>query len=171
MKRAVITVGVLAMLLAMGVIFAPQFGWRVDSVLSNSMSPALKAGGAVVSRPVDAAQIVPGDIITFRSPRNGDLTTHRVVGVEEAFGYSFKTKGDANAMADPYMVPAANIEGRVVLHVPLLGHAAAFAKTPVGFGLMLGLPGMMIIGLEMRRMWRNMSEEEERKKAEKQVGA
>ncbi len=44
-------------------------------------------------------------------------------------------------------------------------HVAAFAKTPLGFGLMLGLPAMLIIAFEMRRMWRYMSEEEERQKA------
>lgn len=155
----------LVMILAMAVLFAPHLGWQVDSVLSGSMSPTLEVGGAIVSRPAEPAQIVAGDIVTFRSPRNGDRTTHRVIAVEEFGSLFFRTKGDANRSADPYLVPEANLEGVVMLHVPLLGYAANFVKTPLGFGLMLGLPGMLIIGFEMKRMWRYLSEEERRQEA------
>lgn len=157
---------VFLLLLSFVVLFAPRLGWQIDTVLSGSMSPTFGVGSAVVSRPVDAGDVEPGDIITFHSPSTGELIAHRVVGIEESTSPSFQTKGDANEDADPYMVPSAYIEGRVVFDVPLLGYITDFVKTPLGFILMLGLPGMIIIAAEMRKMWIELSEEERRKKAE-----
>lgn len=169
MKKAIKYVAIafvaLVMLLAVAVLFAPHLGWQVDKVLSGSMSPTLGVGSAAVTRPAEPQAIRLGDIITYRSPRNGELTTHRVVGIEESSPLLFQTRGDANEDPDPYLVPAANIAGKVVFDVPLLGYAADFVRTPLGFILMLGIPGMAIIGVEMRNMWVGLSEEEKRKKA------
>ena len=49
--------------------------------------------------------------------------------------------------------------------MPFLGYIANFVKTPLGFILMLGLPGMIIIAVQMRKMWIELSEEEKRNKA------
>lgn len=155
----------LAMLLAVAILFAPHLGWRIDNVLSGSMSPAIKVGSAAITQPVDPHSIEVGDIITYRSPRNGEMTTHRVVGIEDNSPLAFQTKGDANEDPDPYTVPSANVEGKVLFDVPLLGYVADFVKTPLGFIIMLGIPGMIIIVLEMRKMWIELSEEEKRKKA------
>jgi signal peptidase len=148
-----------AILLLLGILFAPYLGWRIDTVLSGSMSPTLQVGSAAVTRPVDPQTIRPDDIVTYRSPRNGEMTTHRVVAIEEGESRLFGTKGDANEEADPYMVPALNIEGRVIVDVPLLGYVARSVKTPLGFGLLLGLPGMLIIAAESRKIWRELSTE------------
>jgi len=153
------------MLLAMFLLFAPRLGWQIDAVESGSMSPALQVGSAVVTREVAPSDVKVDDIITYRSPWNGQLTTHRVVGIEEGQSLAFQTKGDANEDPDPYLVPAANLEGRVVLTLPWLGSVADFVKTPLGFGLMLGLPGLAIIFLEWRGMMSQLSKEEKRSKA------
>lgn len=155
---------VLAMLLALSVILAPRMGWRVDTVLSGSMTPALDVGGAAVTRPVEPEAIERGDIITFYSPLDGKLVTHRVVGIQEKSPLYFQTKGDANEDADPYLVPASNVVGRVQFHVPLLGYVADFIRTPLGFIFILGVPGLIIIGIEMKNIWVELSEEEKRKK-------
>ena len=159
----------LMMLLAPAVLFAPHLGWRIDNVLSGSMSPAINVGSAVVTQPVDTQTIEVGDIIIYSSPQNGKMITHRVVGINgESLRY-FQTKGDANEDADPYSVPSANVKGKVLLDVPLLGYATDFAKTPLGFILMLGIPGLAIIVLEMRKMWIELSEEEKQKKVKMAV--
>lgn len=155
----------LVMLLALAVLFAPYVGWRIDAVLSGSMTPDISVGGAVVSRPVDLHSIEIGDVITYRSPQNGKMTTHRVVGIEENSPLYFQTKGDANEGPDRYLVPSGDVEGKVVFDVPVVGYAADFVKTPLGFGIMLGIPGLIIIVVEMRRMWVDMSEEDRKKKA------
>lgn len=145
------------MLSALAILFAPCLGWQIDTVTSGSMSPAVKVGSVVVTRPIDTRTIELGDIITYYSPQNVQLTTHRVVGIEEDSPPYFLTKGDANEEPDPYMVSSASIKGKVAFSMPLLGYITDFIKTPLGFCLILGLPGLIIIGLQVRNMWRGVS--------------
>lgn len=156
----------LMVLLAVAVLFAPRLGWRIDAVMSGSMSPAMGAGGAVVTQPVALDTIKLSDVITYHSPLDGKLVTHRVVGTQEQSPLYFQTKGDANEDPDPYLVPPQNIVGKVRFYIPLLGYISNFVKTPLGFILMLGMPGLIIIGVEMKNVWGELSEEERRKKAE-----
>jgi len=130
----------------------PRFGaWRFDAVLSGSMEPALPVGGVVFIKPVEPADIGPGSIIAYRS---GELLiTHRVVDVIDESELSFITKGDANESPDLSPVPAASVVGKVIFDVPYLGYLAAFVKTPLGFLLTIFLPGLAIIGLELKNMW------------------
>ena len=163
LKYSGVTLVALLLLLALAVIFAPRMGWRIDTVLSGSMSPTLETGGAVVTQPVAPETIGLDDIITYYSPTDGKLITHRVVGIQEGPLY-FHTKGDANEDADPYLVPTQNVVGKVRFHIPLLGYVANFIRSPLGFILLLGVPGLIIIGMEMRKIWVELSEEEKRKK-------
>ena len=130
----------------------PRFGgWRFDAVLSGSMEPALPVGGVVFIKPVEPADIGPGSIIAYRSGEV--LITHRVVDVIDESSLSFITKGDANESPDLSPVPAASVVGKVIFDVPYLGYLAAFVKTPLGFLLAIFLPGLAIIGLELKNLW------------------
>ena len=150
---------VLIMVMALFVLFAPRLsGWQIDAVLSGSMSPTLEVGDAIVTKPINPDAITVGDIITYRSPVGGKLVTHRVLEVEKHSAPIFHTKGDANNSADPYLVPAQNIVGKVSFHIPLLGYMAQFIKTPLGFILLLALPGAVIIGMELKNIWAALSE-------------
>ena len=82
---------------------------------------------------------------------DGKLITHRVVGIQEGPLY-FHTKGDANEDADPYLVPAQNVVGEVRFYVPLLGYVTDFIRSPLGFILLLGVPGLIIIGMEIMEL-------------------
>ncbi len=158
---------IFSLLLGVSVLLGPRFGWQIDKVLSGSMEPAVKVGGAVVSQKVDPAVVQAGDIITYSSPLTGRLTTHRVMEVRPGAVPSFQTKGDANQSNDPYVVPARNVVGKVHFHIPYIGYPAQFAKTLWGFVIMIGIPGLIIIVLEMRDVWVELSEDEKRKKAAK----
>lgn len=164
MKKAVENLGfaiiILLMAAAVFTFLAPHFGWRVDTVYSGSMEPELKPGGVVITRPVEASGIKAGDIITFYCPLSQQMTSHRVIAVEEGSSLNFRTKGDANEDADPFIVPAQNVVGKVCFRLPYLGYAAQFVKTPLGLLLTLCLPGLVIIGMEMRNIWRVLTEEE-----------
>jgi len=100
---------------------------------------------------VEPADIGPGSIIAYRSGE--PLITHRVVDVIDESELSFITKGDANQSPDLSPVPAASVVGKVIFDVPYLGYLAAFVKTPLGFLLAIFLPGLAIIGLELKNMW------------------
>ena len=132
-------------------LLAPHFGWRADTVLSGSMEPALPVGSIEVTRPVQAEDIKTGDIITFRSPLNGKLTSHRVTAVEEGESYQFRTKGDANEDVDPFAVPARNVAGRVCFKLSHVGYVVEYLKTPGGF-MLLGLCGIALIVAEVSTM-------------------
>jgi signal peptidase len=151
---------ILLMTAAVLTFLAPHFGWRVDTVYSGSMEPELKVGGVVVTRPVEAEEIRIGDIITFHSPLNEKMTTHRVIAVEEGPSFHFRTNGDANEDTDPFIVPAQNTVGKVCFHIPYFGYISQFVKSPLGLLLTLCLPGLVIIAMELRNIWRVLNEEE-----------
>jgi signal peptidase len=166
-KYSGLAVVILIMMAATLTLLAPRLGWRVDRVdvvFSSSMEPALRVGGLVVTRPADAENIGVGDIITFYHPLSGELTSHRVIGVEEGSSLHFRTKGDANEDADSFVVPAQNVVGKVWFHIPYFGYVTEFLKTPLGFMMAQCIPGLIIIAMEVRNIWRVLGEEEVKRK-------
>ena len=149
---------------ALFTLVAPHFGWRVDTVLSGSMEPKLGTGSLAVTQPVTAQQIQVGDIITFHSPLNGELITHRVVARGWDSFYYFRTKGDANQTNDAFIVQAANVVGKVSFHIPYVGYFTEFVKTRWGMMLTVFLPGLIIIAMEIRNMWYELNAQEIEKK-------
>lgn len=149
---------ILLMATALLIALTPNFGWRVDTVFSGSMEPHLEVGGVAVTRPVEAEEIRVGDIITFYSPLSEELTSHRVIAVEGGSSFYFRTQGDTNESADPFVVPPQSVVGKVCFHIPYLGYAAQFIKTPLGLLLTLCLPGLIIIIMELVNIWRVISE-------------
>jgi signal peptidase len=152
--------GVVILLMTIVVItfIAPRFGWKVDAVMSGSMEPELKVGSVVITRPLDITSVNAGDIITFRSPLNGEFTTHRVISVENSPSLFFRTKGDANEDADPFIVGSQSVVGSVCFDVPYLGYVTQFIKSRLGLLLTLYLPGLIIVLMEVRNIWRVLTE-------------
>ncbi len=150
---------VVLMALAVLTFIAPRFGWRVDVILSGSMEPELKVGSVVITRPLEIGSVNVGDIITFRSPLNGKFTTHRVISVESNPSIVLRTKGDANEDIDPFIVGSQSVVGRVCFDVAYLGYVTQFIKSRPGLLLTLYLPGLIIIFMEVRNIWRVLAEE------------
>lgn len=96
-------------------------GGSARSVRSGSMEPALPTGSLVLDRPVGADTLRVGDIATYvRSDHQ--VVTHRIVAIQRTkTGETFTFRGDANPTPDPQPVSAVNVQGRVWLHVPVLG--------------------------------------------------
>ena len=159
-----LAVVILIMTAAALTLLAPRFHWRVDVVFSSSMEPELRVGGLVVTRPADAENIRVGDVITFYHPLSGELTSHRVIGVEDDSSLHFQTKGDATEDGDSFVVPAENVVGKVCFHIPYFGYFIQFLKTPLGFILAVCIPGLIIIAMEIRNIWRVLDEEEMKKR-------
>ena len=114
-------------------------------VVSESMVPTLGVGDyIIVAKVPDASQLnvglaPQGDIIVFLRPGTTDeYIVHRAVK-EQGSGdsLSFVTKGDNNLGPDGVPVPASNIMGKVIAHVPLVGYFSLFIKTSRGFGLVV----------------------------------
>jgi signal peptidase I len=128
--------------LALAGVLAPALGWRLDVVQSGSMSPAIGVGDLVITSPCDPREVVPGDVISFRS---GDaLVCHRVVAVDDG-GQTVITKGDANEGPDPQPVPLGQVTGKVAASVPLLGYAVSFLRSPFGWALIALLAVLVLV--------------------------
>ena len=126
-------------------------------VMSGSMTPALEVGGLVLVRPIDLDRIKVGDIIAYKAPPDPDISVaHRVIEIQGGFSPSFKTKGDANEEPDHYTVRSEHVKGKVDFHVPQAGYgvdrAGDFVRTSFGLGLLMGLPGALVIMTEVRNI-------------------
>ncbi len=136
---------VIALIAVVGVFMATLVpvpgGVEVKIVKSGSMEPAIPTGSLVLIAP--AQSYVVGDVVTFGEDTKSEIpTTHRVVSIA---GDTFTTKGDANEEADQQPVMRNEIIGKVWLHVPYAGFLLDFARQPLGFALLIGVPAVIII--------------------------
>lgn len=76
-----------------------------------SMNPTLREPDLLEVRPYGERPVRVGDVIHFLSPTSERWVVHRVVGLTPA---GARTRGDANASADPGILPRSAIAGRVV---------------------------------------------------------
>jgi signal peptidase I len=126
-------------------------GIKVKIVKSGSMEPTIHTGSIIVIQPKDA--YVVGDIVTFGTDTKAQIpTTHRIVDITDGQTRLFTTKGDANENIDPENVYPEDIHGKVISTVPTVGFILDFAKKPVGFALIVGLPALMIIIEELGKI-------------------
>ncbi|MDB4896793.1 MAG: signal peptidase type [Firmicutes bacterium] len=148
-------------------------GRKVLSVLSGSMEPAIHTGDVILVQPLAAdQQINDGDVITFRVREKPDmLITHRVAGTVLVNGQpvAYTTKGDANPTVDSEVVVREQLVGRVQLRVPYFGYVSAFLHKPIGIVVCVILPGLILIGLEFRKIWSALAEQEAAKAASAQA--
>lgn len=115
---------------------------EIKIVKSGSMEPTIPTGSIVLVQPKD--HYLKGDIVTFGKDTSRDIpTTHRIIAVT-ADG-SFVTKGDANEEADQNPAPRNSVIGKVILHVPGAGFVLDFARTKLGFALLIGIPAALVI--------------------------
>ncbi len=148
---AVMLVGVAVLFLSPTIPFPGHV--EVKIVKSGSMEPAIMTGGVVLVRARDTYAV--GDVITFKS-RNGNIpTTHRIAEFKEEDGVStIITKGDANEEADTEHITKDAIIGKVLFTLPYAGFILDFARQPVGFILLIGLPAFLIVIDEIDKIWK-----------------
>ncbi|WP_187120174.1 signal peptidase I [Methanomassiliicoccus luminyensis] len=135
---------VVLLAIALTGLLAPIFGYRLDVVQSGSMEPNIGVGDLVITAPEEFSDIRTGDVISFRSPDNGVLICHRVVGVDES-NSTLQTKGDANEDNDPYVLKEQHVVGKVVANIPLMGYAVDFLKTPFGWAVIIMLFALVLV--------------------------
>ena len=141
--------------------------FKVMTVLSGSMEPAIKTGGIVVVKPVDDYKI--DDVITFQVAKDKDSVTHRIVDMEVIEGnVSYITQGDANNAPDQQKVQPREIIGKVLFDLPYLGYVVEAAKKPLGFILIIVVPAIVIIYDEFRKIWREIVKLKNKKKDKEQ---
>ena len=164
MARATKVIGMLLFILAILIlllilIIVPQKNLSLFTVMGDSMSPALPAGSIAIVQPMVSSKIDTADIIAYHAPGGrSTIVTHRVVEVINEGEYlSFQTAGDGNDNSDKNPVPSENVVGKVIFHIPYVGFVFNFVRQPIGYCLLIGLPALVIISIEMRRIMSRIS--------------
>lgn len=136
---------------------------EVKIVQSGSMEPAIKTGALSVIKPSSRYSV--GDVIMFGPDTKTQVpTTHRIVADEVRSGvFYYTTKGDANEDPDPQAVAQSEVIGKVLFSIPYLGYLLDFAKKPVGFALLVGVPAVLVIFGELEKIWREIKKVKRKK--------
>jgi signal peptidase I len=163
---AALAVAALAALL----VLAPALvGWERYAIVSGSMSDTYDRGSLVLAEvvPVDTRRV--RDVITYTPPAGDHLITHRIswLGRDDAGRRIFRTKGDANPIADPWTFRLDRpTQARVRLGVPYAGYAlSALGRRDVRM-IVIALPALLIAGFSLSRLWRQLGAEAQRRAAE-----
>ena len=145
-------IAVIAILLIVSV-FPITGNYKLMTVQSGSMEPAIKMGGIVMVKPVNEYKI--GDVISFgEATKTESPTTHRIYDIRVVEGEPYYiTKGDANEEPDQKEILKREIVGKVLFSVPYFGYAVDFAQKPLGFALIIIIPVAIIIFDEIKKIY------------------
>jgi signal peptidase len=123
------------------------FGYKLLTILSNSMKPTFSAGDVVVIN-VDRSPRV-NEVATFKHPR-GMLVTHRIIGITKKNDKTFYlSKGDNNNTSDGILIPKSSIIGSEVFVIPNIGYITRFLSGPIGIFIFIELPLLALIIIEI----------------------
>ena len=165
-----------ALIVAAGILFGlflivpSLMGWERYVIVSGSMTGTYDRGSLVFDEVVPVKSLKVGDVITYKPPlRAGPkgLVTHRIhsIGREPKTGArAFRTKGDANKVADPWTFTLPNSkQARVVTGAPYIGFAlAALADREVRM-ILVGIPAALIALIVMVGTWRDAGREAQKR--------
>jgi signal peptidase len=166
---AALAVAALAALL----VLAPAlWGWQRYAIVSGSMTGTYDRGSLVLDEVVPVDQLKVGDVITYRPPAGAGpdhLVTHRIASIgRDATGQRvYRTKGDANEVADPWTFRLGRrTQARVRIGVPYAGFAlSALGRRDVRM-VVIALPALLIAALSLLRLWRQLGVEASRRALE-----
>ena len=143
-------------------------GYTVLRVTTGSMAPTYDVDTLLVVKKTEPEKIREGDVISFYSmdpALDGAVNTHRVVAVEnEGEGCLYKTKGDANNVADAYEVPSEYLLGKVIWSSLILGKLSRLAANPLIFIPVILVPlSVILLGnlIHTVKLAKKISKEEE----------
>jgi signal peptidase I len=97
---------------------------------------------------IHADEYPHGDIIVFRQTTSGELIVHRAIAKVERDGkWYFQTKGDGNSTPDSPSpnTPEENVEGKVIMRIPWIGHIALFMRNSSGIYIIILLIVILVI--------------------------
>jgi len=163
---------VLCLLLAATLLVPAALGYKRYVIVSGSMSGTYDRGSLVFDEEVAVADLEVGDSITYEPPpgtSSDELVTHRIVwiGRDDRGARSFRTKGDANASADPWTFTLDKPEqARVAFSVPYVGYLLAALSIPIVRMLAIGVPAAVVALLILAGIWREAGEEARRRQEE-----
>jgi signal peptidase len=161
-----------ALLLVAGILFGlflivpSLMGWERYVIVSGSMTGTYDRGSIVFDEVVPVTSLKKGDVITYRPPPAAGphgLVTHRIHSVgrdPKTKAPVFRTKGDANAVPDPWTFTLPDkSQARVVTGAPYMGFVlAALAQRKLRM-VLVGVPAALIALIVLGGLWRDTGRE------------
>jgi signal peptidase len=146
------------------VLLPSLLGWQRYAIVSGSMTGTYDRGSLVLDEVVPTADLRVGDVITYLPPRGAGpdhLITHRIASIGRGAGGArvFRTKGDANASADPWTFMLSEpTQARVRAGVPYAGFVLmALTRRDVRLWI-VALPALLIALVTLASLWRSLGE-------------
>lgn len=151
------------------VLLVPRaFGYNILAVLSGSMEPTYHVGSVIyIDKNVEADQVEAGDAIAFYKEANV-VATHRALEVDKE-NKQFITKGDANESKDLEPIPFANLIGKAVFTIPLIGYVSIYMKTAKGIIIVCVTLAVVILLYAIPEVLKPEEEKEKKRKVRKDV--
>ena len=129
-------------------------GYSPLIVLTDSMWPDIKSGDLIIVKATDPEKVKVGDVIAFFDPDStgSSVLTHRVVEIiRDGDTLAFRTKGDANNAADDTPAPAEKLVGVYQSKINGAGNVAMFLQSTPGLIVCIGVPLVLLVGVELLR--------------------
>ncbi|HEX5097555.1 MAG TPA: signal peptidase I, partial [Acidimicrobiia bacterium] len=123
LRRAQLAVVGTVSLAAVALLALVLVGYRPLVVRSGSMVPTFRVGDVAIADWIEANDLRPGDVVSFRDAElGGESITHRVRAVQRRGDVlHVETRGDANDSSEYWSTPSDALVGRVVGRVPGAG--------------------------------------------------
>jgi len=148
-----------ALIAAVLVLVPALIGWQRYAIVSGSMTGTYDKGSLVLDEVVPVGELRVGDVITYMPPAGDHLITHRIswTGRDAAGARVFRTKGDANPVADDWTFRLDRpTQARVRAGVPYAGYVLmALGRRDVRM-ILIALPALLIAGFSLVGLWRRL---------------
>jgi signal peptidase I len=160
---------VLCLALAATLLVPAALGYQRYVIVSGSMTGTYDRGSIVYDKEVPVSELKVGDPITYAPPPGAspeELVTHRIVWIGHKKGGEeiFRTKGDANEVADPWTFSLDKPEqAKVAFSIPYVGFLLAALSIPTVRMLAIGIPAVLVALLILGGIWRDAGEEARRR--------
>lgn len=127
-------------------------GFRIFTVVTESMVPEYKVGDAIFTQTIDPSEIKIGDDITYLGMAESfkdKIVTHRVINIEKGEDglYIFETKGIANPKADP-KINETQIFGKVKYKIKSISYINSIVGNLYGMYFALFVPFGVLFFIE-----------------------
>ena len=134
----------------MGNALPMPMGYGAAVTLTGSMEPTIGEDDLIIVKAQDSYELQ--DIVVYQS--GSIVVVHRVIAMD---GDTIITQGDANQAADE-AINVADIKGKVIAIVPLLGSMARVLKTPTAtIALLIG--AVLLLEMSFRKEKQKSSDE------------
>ena len=162
----------LCLALAATLLIPAALGYQRYVIVSGSMTGTYDRGSIVYDEEVPVSTLKVGDPITYAPPPGASpekLVTHRIVSIghNKAGEEVFRTKGDANEVADPWTFSLDKPDqAKVAFSIPYVGFLLAALSIPTVRMLAIGIPAVLVALLILGGIWRDAGEEARRRREE-----